>query len=460
LSFIKSISGFRGTIGGKPGDNFTPIDIVASASGYGAYLKRNTAHPKIVIGRDGRLTGPLVQSLVVNTLLMMGIDVIDAGLSTTPTIEMGVIKHQAQGGIIITASHNPMNWNALKLLNSEGEFLSADDAQLVLKLAESKNIEFAGIDELGLYGRDEELLDYHIDKIMQIPYLDLEGIREANYFVVVDAVNSSGSFSIGRLLERIGVRHKIINGEINGRFAHNPEPLAKHLTELAEIVVSEEADCGIAVDPDVDRVAFMQEDGKLFGEEYTLVAISDMILSKKAGPTVSNLSSSRALADVTASHGESYFASAVGEVNVVAKMKEVNAVIGGEGNGGVILPDLHYGRDALVGIALFLSYMQEKSDSLSSIRSSLPDYFMAKNKADLPKGTDTDAILSRMHVKYADNKISTIDGVKIEFEDCWVHLRKSNTEPIIRIYTEAKSKEDADALAERFTNEIEELLNQ
>ena len=460
MSLIKSISGFRGTIGGRAGDNLTPIDIVTSAMGFGSYLKQTNNRPKVVIGRDGRLTGPLVQSLVVNTLIMLGIDIIDAGLSTTPTVEMGVLHHEADGGIIVTASHNPMNWNALKLLNSRGEFLSESDAKLVLSLAENKAVEFAEIEFLGVYSRDDQLLDFHINSICELPWIDIEGIRRADLHVVVDAINSSGGFAIGQLLDRLGVNCTIINSEIKGEFAHNPEPLAEHLSELSEHVLIEKADFGIAVDPDVDRVAFMCEDGMLFGEEYTLVAVSDYVLSIQPGATVSNLSSSRALADITESYGETYYAAAVGEVNVVQKMKEVKAVIGGEGNGGVIVPHLHYGRDALVGIALFLSYFVQKKKTASELKSGLPIYFMAKQRVALNKNISTEDILSRMAERYANEHLSLIDGVKIDFEKSWVHLRKSNTEPIIRIYTEAKSQDEVNVLADKFVSEILSLINE
>ena len=456
MTLIKSISGFRGTIGGTANEGLTSLDIVRFASGYGQWLKQFTQSPSVVIGRDGRLTGPMVQSLVVNTLLMLGIDVIDASLSTTPTVEMAVTHRQASGGIIITASHNPMNWNALKLLNGNGEFLSKSEGLEVLDYCASPDqITFASIDGLGRYQSDNALLDYHIDRILELPYVNLDEIKEAGLSVVLDPINSSGAIAIPALLQRLHVSCTLIHGEVNGVFGHNPEPLAAHLQDLSTAVKDSKAHMGISVDPDVDRLAFVCEDGTMFGEENTLVAVSDYLLPMKPGCAVSNLSSTRALRDITAKHGQEYFPSAVGEVNVVEVMKKQNAVIGGEGNGGVILPDLHYGRDALAGLALFLSYYVKERKTMSQLKKDLPSYHMNKMKVNLQDGMDPQKLLDKMESRYVSHPgLNLVDGVKIDFEDAWIHMRKSNTEPIIRIYSEAKTAEEASALAQRFENEI------
>ncbi len=457
MALIKSISGIRGTIGGLPGQGLTPVDLVALAAAYGRWLKK--AHPTkttVVIGRDGRITGPIVQSIVMETLRMMGIDIIDAGLSTTPTIEMAVKLLGTSGGIIITASHNPMNWNALKLLNAEGEFLNADEGKQVLKLASSaEKIEFAEVTEIGKYSTDESLLSRHINAILNLDYVDVQGIKNANLHVVVDPINSSGAIAIPALLDALGVGYYMIHGEIQGVFGHNPEPLAAHLKDLSDAVVEHKADFGVSVDPDVDRLALVCEDGTMFGEENTLVAVADYMLAIKPGPTVSNLSSSRALRDVTERFAQIYTASAVGEVNVVAMMKATQAVLGGEGNGGVILPDLHFGRDALAGLALILSYFVKRTKKLSEIKSALPIYHMSKKKVNLQEGVDPQHILDYMKVKYANHEgLNVIDGVKIDFDEAWIHMRKSNTEPIIRIYAEAPTMEEANKLTTNFINEI------
>ena len=459
MTLIKSISGIRGTIGGRVGDNLTPIDAVKYAAAYGTWLKedRNKATYRVVIGRDARISGAMIQQLVMNTLVGMGIQVIDLDLSTTPTVEMAVKLEHADGGIILTASHNPKQWNALKLLNYKGEFLNAADGKRILEIAEDESFSFALVDELGKITKNQAYIDLHIDEILALDWVDVEAIKAADFRVVVDGVNSTGGIAVPRLLDRLGVETVKLFCDPTGEFPHNPEPLKEHLTDLSERVVQENADMGIVVDPDVDRLAFIDENGAMFGEEYTLVAVADYVLGKQKGNTVSNLSSSRALRDVTQKHGGSYFASAVGEVNVVALMKEKQAVIGGEGNGGIILPNLHYGRDSLVGIALFLSHLAHKKLSLSELRKTYPSYYMSKNKAQLTPGLNVDALLDTMAKQYSNEEVSTVDGVKIDFEESWVHLRKSNTEPIIRIYTEAKSQKQADELAERFMNELESL---
>jgi phosphomannomutase len=456
LTLIKSISGFRGTIGGTPGEALTPVDITNLTAGFGQWLKDRTPHPRVVLGRDGRVTGPLVQSLITNTLLMQGVDVIDAGLTTTPTVEMAVPYKKAQGGIIITASHNPMNWNALKLLNSVGEFLGAEEGQAVIEYGERVHeLEFATIDELGLYQSGGDLLDYHIKRILQLPYVDVEGIKKAGLKVVLDPVNSSGAIAVKILLDALNVGCETIHGEINGIFAHNPEPLASNLTDLSAAVISASADMGIAVDPDVDRLAFVCENGEMFGEENTLVAVSDYVLAIKPGSTVSNLSSTRGLRDITAKYGQTYHPSAVGEVNVVEMMKKQQAVIGGEGNGGVILPDLHYGRDALAGIALFLSYHVKEKKTISEIKNSLPTYHMSKMKVNLRADMNPQILLDHMKNRYTNHSgLNLVDGVKIDFDQSWIHMRKSNTEAIIRIYAEASTPQKAQELADRFKNEI------
>ena len=459
MTLIKSISGIRGTIGGTVGDNLTPIDTVKFAAAYGTWIKaqRSKENYRVVVGRDARISGAMVQNLVMNTLIGMGIDVIDLDLSTTPTVEIAVPLEHADGGIILTASHNPKQWNALKLLDHNGEFLNAEHSQRVLDIAAADAMEFADVDDLGTITENQAYFDIHIDEVLDLEFVNVKAISDCNFKVVVDAVNSTGGIAIPLLLERLGVEAVKIHCEPNGQFPHNPEPLKQHLTDLSEKVVSSHADFGIAVDPDVDRLAFMDEKGVMFGEEYTLVACADYILSQRPGNTVSNLSSTRALRDVTEKHGGTYTASAVGEVNVVNAMKATNAVIGGEGNGGIIYPESHYGRDALVGVALFLSLLAERKIAVSELRASYPSYFMSKKKIDLNPSIDVDAILVAMEAKYAHEQISTIDGVKIDFASEWVHLRKSNTEAIIRIYTEAPSQEKADVLADKIIDEIKKV---
>lgn len=456
MALMKSISGIRGTIGGKPGTNLTPVDLVKFTAAYATILGKGK---KVIVGRDGRMSGEMVNSLVVNTLLGMGLHVIDLGLSTTPTVEMAVVFEAAAGGIILTASHNPKQWNALKLLNEKGEFISAELGLEMLSIAEKENFDFATVDELGTYTTDDTLLLTHIDAILAHPLVDKKAIASKNFKIIVDAINSSGAIAVPALLDALGVKNiTVINAEMHGNFAHNPEPLAENLVELCADVVKQKADLGIAVDPDVDRLCFVNEDGSLFGEEYTLVAVADYILSNKKGNTVSNLSSTRALKDITEKHGGTYFASAVGEVNVVNKMKEVEAVIGGEGNGGIIDPHLHYGRDALIGIALFLSHLSKSEKTCTELRNTYPDYFMSKKKIDLPEGTDIKDLLQKVIDANSSHPVNKEDGVKIEFEKSWVHLRASNTEPIIRIYTEAETTEKADALAELYINQINSLM--
>ena len=461
MTLIKSISGIRGTIGGNAGDNLTPIDAVAFAAAYGSWLKqqRNKDTYRVVVGRDARISGEMIQNLVMHTLVGMGIHVIDLGLSTTPTVEVAVPMEHADGGIILTASHNPKQWNALKLLNHKGEFLNAEAGAKILAIAAEGNTVFSEIDALGKITTNDAYIDLHIDEVLQLPLVNVKAIKKAKFKVAVDAVNSTGGIAIPLLLERLGVEPIKLYCDPTGHFPHNPEPLKEHLTEISELVVEENADLGIVVDPDVDRLALICEDGTMFGEEYTLVACADYVLSKTPGDTVSNLSSSRALRDVTEKHGGNYKASAVGEVNVVQLMKDTQAVIGGEGNGGIIYPESHYGRDSLVGVALFLSLLAEKQISVSALRASYPNYFMSKKKIALTPGLDVDAILTQIEERYASEDITTIDGVKIDFPENWVHLRKSNTEPIIRIYTEAKSQEEADALADRFIDEIGALAS-
>ncbi len=457
MTLIKSISGIRGTIGGSTDENLTPLDAVKFASAYGAWLlKRNVSKGKlnVIIGRDARISGKMISSLVANTLVGMGIDVIDLGLSTTPTVEVAVPLEKAAGGIIVTASHNPKQWNALKLLNEDGEFLNGEEGNLILDLAASQDFEYAEVDDLGVYSKNKEYLKKHIEEVLNLPLVDVFAIKKAGFKVVVDAVNSTGGIVIPLLLEALGVECIKLFCEPNGKFPHNPEPLPQHLQDISKLVVKEKADLGIVVDPDVDRLAIVNEDGSMFGEEYTLVACADYVLSKTSGNTVSNLSSSRALRDVTLKHGGIYEASAVGEVNVVALMKKNNAIIGGEGNGGIIYPSSHYGRDSLVGVGLFLSHLAHLKISCKALRDSYPSYFMSKNKIELTPEIDVDGILSAMATTYQHEDISTIDGVKIDFENEWVQLRKSNTEPIIRIYTESNSQSNADALAQRIIEEI------
>jgi len=463
MTLIKSISGIRGTIGGKTADNLTPIDAVKFASAYGAFIiERNKGKEKIrvVIGRDARISGKMISSLVANTLVGLGINVIDLGLSTTPTVEVAVPLENADGGIIITASHNPKQWNALKLLNEKGEFLNGAEGELILELAESEDFSFADVDDLGIYSKDTSYVQKHIQEVLNLDLVDVKAIKKANFKVVVDAVNSTGGIFIPALLKELNVECVELYCTPNGQFPHNPEPLKEHLTEISKLVVKEKADFGIVVDPDVDRLALVSEDGSMFGEEYTLVACADYVLGKLGGGnTVSNLSSSRALRDITQKHGGVYTASAVGEVNVVIKMKETNTVIGGEGNGGIIYPESHYGRDSLVGVALFLSHLANIKMSCKELRDSYPSYFMSKNKIQLTPKIDVDQILETMASTYKNEDVQTIDGVKIDFSEEWIHLRKSNTEPIIRIYTEAKTQQLADNLALRFINEIKEIIN-
>ena len=460
MTLIKSISGIRGTIGGAAGENLTPIDVVKFTTAYARLIKSRNAGKRIriVVGRDARLSGELVADLVEGTLLAAGADVIDVGMCTTPGTEMAVITKRADGGIIITASHNPRQWNALKLLNAEGEFLSDSEGKQVLAMAEEE-YDYPAIDEIGKVLSREDFNEEHIRQVLALPLVDVERVRARKFRVVVDAVNSIGGVVIPRLLEELGCEVVQLNCDPTGEFAHNPEPLPENLTEISEVIVREGADLGIVVDPDVDRLAFVSEDGSMFVEEYTLVAVADYILSRKVGNTVSNLSSSRALRDVTEQHGGKYAAAAVGEVNVVAKMKETGAVIGGEGNGGVIYPELHYGRDALVGTALFLTYLAEKGCTMTELRKTYPAYFASKNKIQLTPAIDVDKVLVEMKSRYAHEQVTDIDGVKIDFAENWVHLRKSNTEPIIRVYTEAKSMAEADALAQRFMAEIQAICN-
>jgi phosphomannomutase len=457
MSLIASISGIRGTIGGILGEGLSPIDIQRYALAYGQLVKTKHARPKIVIGRDARISGEMVYNIVSGSLIGMGIDIVNLGLSTTPTVEKAVKKLGAQGGIILTASHNPKQWNALKLLNEVGEFISAEEGQKVIDGAlELDNLIFAEVDELGKISEDHSLLDWHISEIVQMKWTDRSSIRSKKLKVVVDGINSSGSIAVPKLLNALGIEDIILlNGDTSGNFAHNPEPLAPHLQQICQSVVAEKADLGIVVDPDVDRLCFVNEDGSLFGEEYTLVAVADYILSIEKGSSVSNLSSTRALREVTMKHGGKYYASAVGEVNVVTKMKEVNAIIGGEGNGGVIFPDSHYGRDALMGIALFMSYYAQKGLKMSALKATLPQFEMAKSKIELEAGMNVDTLLNQMYLKYKNvEQCNTEDGLKIDFTDSWVHLRKSNTEPIIRIYSEANTSDQAESLAARFVQEL------
>jgi phosphomannomutase len=457
MSLIASISGIRGTIGGKVGEGLSPIDTQRYALGYGLMVKSKFPKAKVVIGRDARISGEMVYNIVSSSLISLGIDVINLGLSTTPTVEKAVKKLGCQGGIILTASHNPKEWNALKLLNEVGEFISAVEGQQVIDLSKKTElIDFNTVDDLGKITQDDTMLAWHIDEISAMKWIDQSAISTKKIKVVVDGINSSGSIAVPMLLEKLGVTDYIVlNNDTTGNFAHNPEPLAPHLKEISEVVVAQKADLGIVVDPDVDRLCFVNEDGTMFGEEYTLVAVADYILSIEKGNTVSNLSSTRALSAVTKKHGGEYHASAVGEVNVVYKMKEVNAIIGGEGNGGVIFPDSHYGRDALMGIALFLSYYSQKGVKMTALKASLPQFEMAKNKIELTPEINVDELLAKMHLKYkAIELCNTVDGLKIDFDNAWVHLRKSNTEPIIRIYSEANTKDKAEQIAARFVNEL------
>jgi phosphomannomutase len=459
VALIKSISGIRGTIGGKPGENLSPLDIVKFTAAYGSWIKEKNNGKKIVIGRDARISGDMVNHLVVSTLTGLGLDVVDLGLSTTPTVELAVQWEKAEGGIIITASHNPKEWNALKLLNELGEFISATDGAYILDKAAKEDFSFATVDKLGAYFTNQTCIQKHIDAIVNYPLVDVASIQQKKYKVVLDAINSTGAISIPPLLKALGVEEVIIlNEEVNGKFAHNPEPLPENLALLSSSVRKFKADFGIAVDPDVDRLCFVCEDGSMFGEEYTLVAVADYVLSKKSGNTVSNMSSTKALKDITLKRGGQYYPSAVGEVNVVTKMKEVNAVIGGEGNGGIIVPDLHYGRDALIGIGLFLSALSYHKNGMKSFRARYPDYFISKNKIELQKGIDVSGIFDKIKKKYKNQPLNTEDGLKIEFDSDWVHLRTSNTEPIIRIYAESNFETTANNIALRLMQDIKEFI--
>jgi phosphomannomutase len=467
MTLIKSISGIRGTIGGKKGDTLNPLDIVKFTSAYATFIRENGGtgqhaefndhRPTIVVGRDARISGVMVDSVVSGALMGMGYDVVNIGLASTPTTEMAVRLLGADGGIIITASHNPRQWNALKLLNAEGEFLNAKEGARVLAIAEAEDFEYAELEQLGHYINCDEADDWHVDEVLGLDLVDVEAVKNAHFKVCVDTINSVGGIILPKLLEQLGVEYKVLNGEPNGDFAHNPEPLEKNLTGIMDEMKSGQYDLGIVVDPDVDRLAFICENGKMFGEEYTLVSVADYVLSHTPGNTVSNLSSTRALRDVTERHGGTYAAAAVGEVNVTTKMKEVGAVIGGEGNGGVIYPECHYGRDALVGIALFLTAMAKRGGKVSEFRATLPDYFIAKNRIDLTPETDVDALLVKVKEMYKDERVNDIDGVKIDFADRWVHLRKSNTEPIIRIYSEAPTMAEADELGQKIMQVIAEM---
>ena len=463
MALIKSISGIRGTIGGTPGTSLTPLDIVKFAAAFGSIIQqqhkdRFTA-PKIVLGRDGRMSGKMLRDLVCNTLIALGIDVIDLGLSTTPTVEVAVKMEQADGGIILTASHNPKEWNALKLLNHEGEFVSSEVGVKVLEKAASESFFFASVEKSGTITTNDTYLQKHVDAVVNYPMVNAKAIGKKDFKIVVDAINSTGAVFVPALLNALGVNEVVVlNKEVNGRFAHNPEPLPEHLSSLSNEVVKHDADLGIAVDPDVDRLCFVCEDGSMFGEEYTLVAVADYVLAKNKGNTVSNMSSTKALKEVTIKHGGGYFPSAVGEVNVVKKMKEVNAVIGGEGNGGIIVPDFHYGRDALIGIGLFLSHLAVQNKTIKSLRQSYPDYFISKNKIELENGFDVKTIFEKIKKKYKNQPVNTEDGLKIEFDTDWVHLRTSNTEPIIRIYAESDYETKANNIASRLMQDIKELM--
>ncbi len=461
MSLIKSISGIRGTIGGEPGQNLTPLDIVKFTAAYAGWLKKKTKknNNTVVIGRDGRISGSMVKELVSNTLISLGIDVIDTDLSTTPTVEMAVVFLHADGGIILTASHNPKEWNALKLLNDKGEFISAEDGKIILDKAEKEKFIFSKVDALGTITKNEDSLAKHIDAIVQYPLVDVKAIQEADFSIVADVINSTGALALPALFRALGVsKFTLLNSEMNGKFAHNPEPLPENLTGLSREVVAQKASLGIAVDPDVDRLCFVCEDGSFFGEEYTLVAVADYVLSCKKGNTVSNMSSTKALKEITLKHGGQYAPSSVGEVNVVNKMKETQAVIGGEGNGGIIVPDLHYGRDALIGIALFLTHLAKSKKSIKQLRNTYPEYFISKNKIELKQDVNVNEIFEKIKAKYKSNPINTEDGLKIEFENDWVHLRTSNTEPIIRIYAESNFETTANNIAMKLIKDIQEVL--
>jgi len=459
MTLIKSISGIRGTIGGKINENLTPIDTVKFTSAYGVWLKNrnNKENIKVVVGRDARISGEMIHNLVVNTLVGLGIDVVDLGLSTTPTVEIAVTMEKADGGIILTASHNPKQWNALKLLNEKGEFLNAKDGEKILEITEKEDFSFADIDSLGEIIQNDSYMDIHVDEVLNLSLVDVEKIKNKKFKIVVDGVNSSGGIIIPKLLQEIEVEVVQLYCNPNGNFPHNPEPLKEHLTDICRLVIQEKADLGIVVDPDVDRLVFVCENGEIFGEEYTLVAVADYVLSKTKGNTVSNMSSSRALRDITEKHGGKYTASAVGEVHVVELMKQTKAIIGGEGNGGIIYPEIHYGRDAVVGVALFLTHLAEQNKKMSELRADYPSYFMSKNKIELTQKTNIDIIFDKIIERYKNENITTIDGVKIDFIEKWIHLRKSNTEPIIRIYTEAKSQKEASNLAQKIITEIKEI---
>lgn len=463
MTLIKSISGIRGTIGGKVNEGLTPLDTVKFAAAYGSWLKstRSNSTLKVVIGRDARISGAMISNLVANTLISLGIDVVDLGLSTTPTVEFAVPLEEADGGIILTASHNPKQWNALKLLNHKGEFISATEGETILTIAENEDFNFSEVDELGVITNNDSYIEKHIESILNLPLVDKSIIQKANFKIVVDAVNSSGGIAVPALLRALGVEEIIeMYCEPTGHFPHNPEPLPEHLSDLSNRIKLEQAHLGITVDPDVDRLAFVCEDGSMFGEEYTLVAVADYVLENTPGNTVSNLSSTRALRDVTEHRGQKYAAAAVGEVNVVAKMKEINAIIGGEGNGGIIYPESHYGRDALVGIALFLTSLAKKGGSISSLRNSFPKYFISKNKIELTPNIDVDNVLQKISEKFRQEEIDTTDGVKINLAYEWVHLRKSNTEPIIRIYSESDTEINANKLADKIIEEIKNIINE
>jgi phosphomannomutase len=458
VALIKSISGIRGTIGGKPGENLTPVDIVKFTAAFGSIISENKSNCRVVIGRDGRISGSMVQNLVVNTLIGSGIDVVDLGLSTTPTVEVAVKMEKADGGIILTASHNPREWNALKLLNNEGEFISAEIGAKVLELGSKEDFSFAAVDKLGTVTVDDSYMQKHINAILKYPLVNAKAIAKQDFRIVVDAINSTGATFVPALLRELGVNDIIVlNSEVNGKFSHNPEPLPEHLSQLSSEVVKQNAHLGIAVDPDVDRLCFVCEDGSMFGEEFTLVAIADFVLGKRKGNAVSNMSSTKALKEITIKHGGEYTPSAVGEVNVVKKMKEVNAVIGGEGNGGIIVPDFHYGRDALIGIGLFLSHLANHKKGMKSLRNQYPDYFISKNKIELGNGIDVKAIFEKIKKKYKKNRVNTEDGLKIEFDNDWVHLRTSNTEPIIRIYAESDFETKAGNIAMQLMRDIKEF---
>jgi phosphomannomutase len=463
MTLIKSISGIRGTIGGKAGEALTPLDITKFSAAYLSWLRQssNTERPLIIVGRDARPSGMMVKQMVINTTIGMGVDVIDIDFATTPTVEMAVTAHNAQGGIIITASHNPKNWNALKLLNSRGEFISDSEGKIILEIAEKENFSFAPVEKLGKCIEEHNALEMHIEKVLSLPLVDIDAIKNAKLKVAIDCINSVGGIAIPQLLKALGVQDIVeLYCTPDGNFAHNPEPLPENLSEIAETVVKTKANIGFVVDPDVDRLAIICEDGEMFGEEYTLVSVADYVLKHSKGNTVSNLSSTRALRDITEKAGGNYFASAVGEVNVVEMMKQKNAVIGGEGNGGIIYPELHYGRDALVGIALFLTHLVKSGKKCSALRDTYPNYFISKNKIELMPGVNVDTILSKIKDQYAAQPVNTVDGVKIEFDNQWVHLRKSNTEPIIRIYSESDSMQKAEHLANKIIQDIREIIKE